>query len=179
MKKVLIAAFNNTGNETESIRQVLESFGFSVFVKYIGRPNHFIEVLEGKIAFNPNFIILSCHGEEGRIIMPVLADSVYLMDEPKLNFSEKEIIKYLKISEKIIISTGCFTGTNEMISAFSNNQNTYIAPKDYIEGSSALFFVINFFYKLLQDESIKGAFEASQQFDKETFLFTPSNNLLL
>jgi hypothetical protein len=177
MKKVLIVAFDNTGTESISLRQVLESFGFSVLVKFIGRPNHFIEVLEGNIEFDPDYIIISCHGEKGKIKMPVLATNKYTSNEPRNDFSDKEISQHLKITKKIIINTGCMTGTNEMLLAFSHNQNLYFAPKDYIEGNSALFFVINLFYNLVQKENIIEAFESAKKYDKETMLFIASKNL--
>jgi hypothetical protein len=177
MNKVLIVAFSNVGIEYLTLRQVLEAFGFSVYMKYIGRPNHFIEVLEGNIEYNPDYIILSCHGEKESIVMPVLAENVYGINEPRGNFSESEIRQYLKLTEKIIISTGCSTGTNEMIAAFSNHQNTYIAPKDNIEGNSSLFFVISFFYMLSQNKNVKEAFKLSQKHDKETSLFVSTKNL--
>ncbi|MDP2425260.1 MAG: hypothetical protein U1C51_09195 [Candidatus Izemoplasmatales bacterium] len=177
MKKVLIIAFDNTGLEYLSLRQVLESFGFSVLIKYIGRPNHFTEVLEGKMEFDPDYIIISCHGEEGKIIMPVLAMSIYTGNEPRTDFSDKEISQYLKIKNKIIINTGCMTGTEDMLLSFSRNQNVYIAPNNYIEGSSALFFVINFFYILTQNNNVIQSFESAKNYDKETMVFVTSNNL--
>lgn len=177
MKKVLIVAFANAGIEALSLRQTLESFGFSVYMKLIGRPNHFIEILEGNIEYNPDYLILSCHGEKGNIIMPVLAENVYGINEPRENFSESKIRQYLKLADKIIISTGCSTGTNEMVAAFSSHQNIYIAPMDYIEGNSSLFFVISFFYMLSQNKNVKEAFKLSQKHDKETSLFVSTKNL--
>lgn len=87
INSILIAAFGNTGNEPEAIRQALECFNYFVAIKYIGRPNDFIDILNDNLSFNFDCVILSCHGKDGSIIMPVLADEVYEKDEPKGDFS--------------------------------------------------------------------------------------------
>lgn len=176
MKKVLVVAFDNVGTEPIAIRQVLESFVFLVLMKYVGRPKDFIDVLENKIDFDSDYIILSCHGEEGKIIMPTLAHDVYLLDEPKENFSSKEIEKHFKLAGKTIINLGCTTGTSPLMDVFSKNNNIYIAPKDYIEGNSVLFFVVRLFYSLSQNKTLKEAFEESRKYDEETSLFVASKN---
>ncbi len=102
IKNILIVAFGDTGHEPEALRQTLECFNYFVAMKHIGRPNDFIDVLSCNLEFNPDCIILSCHGENGKIIMPVLANEVYERGEPKGNFSYKEIDKYNKLHEKLI-----------------------------------------------------------------------------
>ncbi len=171
MLRVLIAAFGDTGNEPETMRQVLESFGCLVLTKYIGRPNDFISVLTGTIPFDPDVIILSGHGEDGKFIMPVLGRSVYTEDEPKGNFSPVEINQYLKLTDKVIISTCCTTGRADLAAAFSRG-NTYIAPIDYIEGNAVLLFIVDFFYQVIQNKlTVEAAWNHARSFDKETALF--------
>ena len=126
MPRVLIAAIGDSA-EAEAIRQVLESFGCLVLTKYIGRPNDLIAVLNGTIPFDPDVVIVSGHGENGAIVMPVLADSVYTEHEPRGNFSSAEILQYLKLTGKTIISTCCTTGAADLSEVFSR-ENTYIAP---------------------------------------------------
>ncbi|MFA6730626.1 MAG: hypothetical protein WCR95_06490 [Eubacteriales bacterium] len=172
IKNILIAAFGDTGNEPEAIRQALEAFNYFVTIKYIGRPNDFIDVLNNKLPFCFDCIVLSCHSENGNIIMPVLSNEIYAEGEPKNNFSHKEINSYNNLHEKLIINLGCATGYKEMIAAFAKTDNTYIAPGDYIEGNSALFFTIKFFYEMAHNKkSIYDAFILSQETDQETELF--------
>lgn len=176
IKNILIVAFGDTGNEPEAIRQVLEGFNYFVTVKYIGRPNDFIDVLNNKLPFCFDCMILSCHGENGNIIMPVLSNDIYEKGEPKSNFSHEEINCYNHLHEKLIVNLGCTTGYNEMAIAFSKTNNTYIAPHDYIEGNSALFFVIKFFYEMTQNKkSVYDAYISSKETDKETKLFNLLN----
>ncbi len=171
MKNVLIISFGDTGNEAEALRQVLESFGLFVAIKYIGRPNDFADILAGKLPMDADALIFSCHGDDGAFVMPVLGDNVYLPGELRGNFSAKEIKAYLSLENKLILSLGCTTGCKDMSEVFSEN-NTYIAPRDYVEGRSALFFAVKFFYELLQNSrSVKEACLLAKQTDGETDLF--------
>jgi len=171
MKTALIVAFGDTGNESEALRQTLEAFGMFVATKYIGRPNDFVAVLRGEVPIDTDFIIFSCHGDEGKFIMPVLGENIYTPDEPRGNLGGEDVEKFLGLSGKIIISLGCTTGQEKTAAAFSVN-NVYIAPEDYVEGRSALFFAIKFFYELLQNgKDEKNAYELAKSSDTETSLF--------
>ena len=96
MKNVLIVVIGNTGSEAEALRQSLEAFGYFVAIKYIGRPNDFVSVLKGELVFEPDSIILSCHGDDGEILMPLLGENVYEPNEPRGNMSGTDIERYLK-----------------------------------------------------------------------------------
>jgi len=168
MEIVLIVSFGDVGIEAQALRQVLELYGFSVLIKYIGRPNDFIDVLKDNVESNANYIIISCHGEDGRIIMPKLHESIYLQDEPQSNFSSNEIERYLKLSNKAIISTGCTTGYKNMMDVFSKNNNTYIAPTDYIDGNAVFIFVANMFYLLSKKIDIFTSYNKAKQLDNDT-----------
>lgn len=170
--RVLIAAFPNSGNEPEALRQALEAFGCFVLIRYIGRPNDFIAVLSGTNHFDPDVVILSGHGEDGTFIMPVLGSSVYHEDEPKGNFSSAEISQYLKLSGKTIISTCCTTGATDLAAVFSR-ENIYIAPSDYIESNAVLLFAVDFFYQMIQRGlSVEDAWDHAHSLDQETAIFT-------
>ncbi len=171
MKNILIVVIGSTSNEPEALRQTLEYFGYFVAVKYIGRSNDFISVMNGDLLFSPDCIILSCHGENGEIIMPVLGDDIYEPDEPKGNMSSSDILKYLTLQGKLILNLGCTTGEKTLAKAFSK-QNTYIAPDDYIEASSALYFAISLFYEMSKDGvQLQDAYKIAKANDKETKLF--------
>jgi len=170
--RVLIAVFANAGNEPEALRQVLESFGCMVLTKYVGRPNDFISILGGIDHFDPDAIILSGHGKDGKFIMPVLDSSVYTEDEPKGDFSSVEINQYLSLAGKTIVSTCCTTGMGELASAFCK-ENVYIAPVDYIEGNAVLLFMVDFFYQIIQRNlTIEDAWKHARSLDEETAQFT-------
>lgn len=176
--RVLIAVFPNAGNEPEALRQVLESFGCLVLTKYIGRPNDFISALGGTKDFDPDVIILSGHGEDGTFIMPVLGCSVYTEDEPKGNFSSAEISRYLKLTDKMIVSTCCTTGTADLAGVFSKH-NDYIAPAGYIEGNAVLLFMVDFFYQIIQHHlTMEDAWDHARSLDEETAQFAFYKNMI-
>ncbi len=171
MKNILIVVIGATGNEPEALRQSLEYFGYFVAIKYIGRPNDFLSILNGELPFEPDCIIISCHGENGAIIMPVLGDDIYQPNEPRGNISATDIDKHLKLQGKLILNLGCTTGEKALAKAFSK-QNTYIAPTDYIEGNSALYFAISLFYEISKDVTqLKKSYKKVKSTDKETELF--------
>ena len=171
MKNILILVIGGTGNEPEALRQALEYFGFFVAVKYIGRPKDFMAVLGGETVFDPDCIILSCHGEDGEIIMPVLGEAVYEADEPRGNMTVSDIDKYLHLQGKLILNLGCTTGEKAMATAFAK-QNTYIASNDYTEGNAALYFAVTLFYELSKDGvTVAEAFKKAKSTDSETQLF--------
>lgn len=170
MKSILILVIGSTGNEPEALRQSLEYFGYFVVIKYIGRPNDLISVMIGDFLFDPDCIILSCHGENGEIIMPVLGDDVYEADEPRGNFSASDIDKYLKLKNKLILNLGCTTGEKALAKAFSK-KNTYIASDDYTEGNAALYFAISLFYELSKGTELDKSYKIAKATDSETKLF--------
>ena len=168
---VLILDFGDTGNEAEAIRQSLEQFGYNVMKYGIGRPNDFVEILSGDSFADYKYLIISCHGSNGDIVMPKLGESVYTEDEPKNDFTADDVLKYIKIKNKIIINTGCSTGkSEEMKKAFVNDSNSYISPNDYPGATGTLFFVIALFYYLINTDLFK-AFDLAMNIDEETQSF--------
>jgi len=175
MKKT-VALIWIEGGEEEILRQTLEYFGYLVLSYKIGRPQHFIDILAGNTSITFDYVIICCHGEDGEIsTMPKLGEDIYFPDEPRGNFGSKEIEKYLSLKDTCIINTGCTTGgCEEMVKAFAKNNNTYIAPNDYIEGDSGLTFVILFFYYLcsnIHGFDIESAYTKASSLDSETNLY--------
>jgi len=171
-KLVAIVCLEGCG-EGEAIRQALEQFGYLVVMYKIGRPQHFIDILAGKMTVSFDFIILSCHGVEGEhngeILMTELCEDVYFPTEPRGNFGFKEIDKYLALKNTCIINIGCSTGNDIMAKAFAKNNNIYIAPIDDINGG--FIFVALFFYYLNSDIDIETAYYKASSLDAETGLF--------
>jgi len=157
------------------MRQALESFGYVVVVHRIGRPQHFIDVLAGDTITQFDYVIIACHGaDNGAIIMPELGDSVYYSDEPRGNFGPQEIGRYLALKDTCIIGYGCFLGQKDAAKAFAKNHNVYIAPKDEVDGSSGLVFIILLFCYLACSKhkmDIKAAYKKVSKLDSEIGLF--------
>jgi hypothetical protein len=164
----------NCDAEASAIRGVLEYFNIRVVKIFIGRPNDFIEILNGKVLYpNISHIIFSFHGKAGKFLMPILAKDVYENDEPRGNFGADEINKFARLNDKIVITTGCTLGKKKLAQAFLNvGCKIFIGAKDYIEGNSALFFVTHFYYEILtNNRSEKEAFQIAKATDNETKFF--------
>lgn len=171
MKKVLILDDCSVGVENYAIRNVLESFGYLVTIYPIGRSQHYFEVLGEKENLDYDYLIIGCHGDNGKIIVPVLGEEVYYSDECRGNLGFEELHGKVTISNKTVICTGCTTGSGALYKAFTNHNNTFIAPSDYIEGKSDLLFVVNMFYHLSNSISLEDAYRLASKIDSETALY--------
>lgn len=171
MDTILIAAVDGTGSEPEALRQVLEVFGYFVAIKYVARPRDMIGILEDQLPFSADCLIISCHGENGAILMPQLDESIYDTNEPRGNFSAAEIERFCILSGKTILNLGCTTGQSDISNAFARN-NQYIAPADYVTGNSALYFAVRFFYEIAQNGcTVYDAWQRASSTDEETGYF--------
>lgn len=171
MKKVLILDGYNVGLEDFAIRSVLESFGYVVTMYYIGRPQDYFDIFSGKEKFDYDYLIIGCHGDNGKIIVPVLGDDTYYPNECRGNLGFEELQDTVKFRDKVVICTGCTTGSGELYKAFTCNNNTFVAPIDYIEGNSDLLFVINLFYHLSNNKNLQESYDLTSKIDNETGLY--------
>ena len=171
MKRVLIINGEGAALENIAIRSVLEYFGYIVIMCNIGRPQDYFDVFGGKLYFNYDYLIIGCHGDGGKIIVPVLGENVYYQNECRNNIGYEELQGLVKIKDKTVICTGCTTGAGELYKEFNRNNNIFVAPTDYIEGSSSLLFIVNFYYHLSKGSSFKDSFALASSIDSETKLY--------
>jgi len=164
----------NCDMETQAIRAALEYFGARVFTYWIGRPNDLISVLSGEDLYpDTEMILLSFHGDEGKLIMPELDESVYEAGEPQGDFGPDEIARYAKLEGKIVIGNGCSLGDAKLAQAFLDRGcRIYIGPDDYPDGNAALMFVLRFFYEIMQNNrEVKEAFQIAKTTDEEISMY--------
>lgn len=100
MKRVLILNGEGAALENIAIRSVLEYFGYIVTMYNIGRPQDYFDVFGGKLYFNYDYLIIGCHGDGGKIIVPVLGENVYYPNECRNNIGYEELQGSVKIKEK-------------------------------------------------------------------------------
>ena len=171
MKRVLILNGEGAALENIAIRSVLEYFGYIVIMCNIGRPQDYFDVFGGKHNFNYDYLIIGCHGDDGKIIVPILGENVYYQNEWRNNIGYEELQGLVKIKDKTVICTGCTTGAGELYKEFNRNNNTFVAPTDYIEGNGSLLFIVNLFYHLSNGLSFKDSFAIASSIDTETKLY--------
>ncbi len=171
MKKVLILNGDNSTLEDMAIRNVLEYFGYVVTMVHMGRPQDYFDIFSGKEAFDYDYMIIGCHGDQGKIIVPVLGESAYYPDECRGNLGFEELQGKVTIKDKVVVCTGCTTGSSELYKVFTANNNAFIAPIDYIEANSDLMFVVQLFYHLFNGLSLEESVALARETDAETGLF--------
>ena len=118
MKRVLILNGEGAALENIAIRSVLEYFGYIVTMYNIGRPQDYFDVFVGKQNFNYDCLIIGCHGDGGKIIVPILGENVYYPNECRNNIGYEELRGLVKIKDKTVICTGCTTGAGELYKEF-------------------------------------------------------------
>ena len=171
MKRVLILNGNGIGLESFAIRSVLEYFGCIVTIYNIGRPQDYFDVFGREQDSNYDYLIIGCHGDDGKIIVPILGENVYYPNECRNNIGYEELRGLVKIKDKTVICTGCTTGAGELYKEFNRNNNTFVAPTDYIEGNGSLLFIVNLFYHLSKGSNFKDSFARASSIDTETKLY--------
>ena len=128
MKKVLILNGESISTENYAIRDVLENFGYIVTIFNIGRPQDYFDILGQKFEFDYDYLIIGCHGEEGKILVPILGDDIYYENECRSNIGSDELKNKVSIKNKVVICTGCTTGSGDLYKPFIENNNIFMAP---------------------------------------------------
>ncbi|MBD8496979.1 delta-aminolevulinic acid dehydratase [Paenibacillus arenosi] len=160
--------------EANAIRTTLESFDARVITYWIGRPSDLMDILSGKDLYpDTDVIIFSFHGDEGSFVMPELDESVYEEHEPRDDFGPEEVARFVNLPGKVILANGCSLGDPKLAQAFLNGGcQTYIGPDDYPYGSSALMFVVRYFYEVLHNKkSVQEAFAVAKAMDEELEMY--------
>lgn len=172
--RITLAVGPNCELEAFSLRSVLEYYGARVHMHWIGRPNDLVGILSGKTRDKSDYLILCFHGEEGQFILPELAEDVYEENEPRsCYFGAEEVLKYARLEGVHVLATGCTLGDRKLAEAFKRcKAESYIAPKDYVDGNASLLFVLMFMYEQINNSSTqRTAYERAKAIDDETSLY--------
>jgi hypothetical protein len=155
-----LIALPGTGIEPVAIRNIAEWFWFHLDTHWIGSREQFTRILTGEIPTQP-LVILSCHGDEGGILM-----------DPEPPLLPQEIREIARLTGKTILSLGCETGTPELAQAFRDaGCQAYIAPTQPVDGSASLLFAVHLLYHLANGTTLEQAFAKSAGYDDESRFF--------
>lgn len=151
----------------ELVRNSLEEFGVRVNYFPIGQSRHLIAALGGERPVAP-YVIVSCHGSDGRILLPELggpmADAQPFLDELR----PEHVREYLRIPGSTVICTGCDTGEETLAQAFLGaGAARYFAPTDSPEGHSAFLAVLLLFYEMTTGHDLHYAVDRVCGYDDE------------
>lgn len=160
--------------ESQAVRAALELFGVRVFMYGIGRPSDLIDILSGEDLYpDTDILILSFHGDEGKLVMPELEESVYEPGEPRGDFGPDEISRFAKLDGKIVFANGCSLGNPELARAFLGaGCRIYIGPDDDPYGNDALMFILHSFYEMIHHgKDAKAAYESAIRISDELSMY--------
>lgn len=178
LQTIALVVIGNVGDEPIAIRSTLEYFGFRVIYYPVGRPNDFINILNGNALYDDiSDIIICAHGEDGAFVMPELGLNICEKEEPRGSFNPDVIKKFGKLSGKTVLTTGCGLGVENMGKAFLKiGCNYFMGAADDVEGDAALIFVQHFYYKIANGETIQSAYTFASKIDAQTNLFKLYDN---
>ena len=162
------------GTHATALRSGLEAFGLRVDHVRVGQARHLVAGFERA---GGEYVVLACHGDEGRIIVPELAEEIERFQPTHGAWGPSEVRRYVKLAGATVIATGCDTGTDDLAAAFLDaGAVAYVAPDGAPFGYASLFAPLLLFYELTQQRTLTQAVDRLQAHDTELAmwrLFTP------
>lgn len=159
----------NGGNESYTIRCILESFGLQTRTHYIGNVKHLISILKNNNYLH-EIIIICSHGSQDGILIPELSPEleINMPFHKKLTFEDLDAI--LNFNKQLVINTGCCLGKEIFANVFINKgAKAYIGATEYIEGNAIVPFLTMFFYfYICKKTPLYEAFKKAQNIDSQT-----------
>ncbi len=130
------------------LRDALEEFGIRVHYHPVGQPRHIVAALGSDRQVAP-FVILGCHGDDGRILLPELGEPI-ASEQPFTGLmGADEVRRHLRLTGSFVVSIGCETGSPELADAFLDAGAVgYFAPQEAPDEHAAFLVAVLFFYEL-------------------------------
>lgn len=135
---------------TRPLRDGLEVFGVRVNYLRVGQPRHLVAALDGSRPIAP-YVIVSCHGDEGRILMAELAEELAGFQPFNGAVGPDRVREHFRLPGSVVLVTGCDTGDPVLADAFLDaGAGAYIAPHGAPFGYASVFAPLFFFYELTE-----------------------------
>ena len=105
----------------------LEAFGLRVRRTAVGQARHLVAALSEPPA--ADFVVLQCHGDEGAIVLPGLAEEVERYQPFHGRISPADLRAFARFDGTVVVATGCDTGHPGLAGAVLDcGATAYIAP---------------------------------------------------
>ncbi|MEU9167243.1 hypothetical protein AB0D34_05540 [Streptomyces sp. NPDC048420] len=155
------------GGFAHALRDGLEVFGVHVNHLRVGQPRHLVAALDGTRSI-ASYVIVSCHGDEGRILMEDLAEELAGFQPFNGAVGPDLVREHLRLPGSVTLVTGCDTGEPALAEAFLDaGASIYIAPRGAPFGYASVFAPLFFFYELTERRSPVEAVERLRAHDDE------------
>lgn len=153
--------------DARPLRDGLETFGIKVNLIPIGQARHLITAL-GDAREIARYVVIACHGDEGRILLDELADEVARFQPFEGSMGPDEVRQHLRLPGRVVICTGCDTGDEALAKAFLEaGASAYLAPTGAPFGYASFFAPLMVFYELTELRTLEQAVDRLQQHDGE------------
>lgn len=154
-----------------ALRPALEAFGLRVDRIPVGQARHLVHALS--TGTRAPFVVLACHGEDGAIVLPELADEIE-RDQPfHGRVAPADLGTFARFDGAIVISTGCGTGREDLANAvLAAGASAYVAPTGAPFGYASVVAPVLLFYELTEQRSLEHAVERLRAHDAELAMWT-------
>jgi hypothetical protein len=150
----------------DAVRAGLECFGIRTRRTHVGQSRHLIAALSEKTG--ADFLLLLCHGDDGGIVLPELAEDVERYQPFHRRITPANLRDFARLDHKVVMATGCDTGHPGLAQAFLDcGAAAYIAPIGAPFGYASYFAPILLFYELTQRRSLDEAVARLRAHDTE------------
>jgi len=137
IKKQRVTAIAFGSSDIYTYRLCLEACNYEVRTIWTGSKEELLYTFSDASATD-EIIIIDAHGDEKK---------GFVGEDETVTFAEIAASKGLE--GKIVVSTSCYSGTEEFIRSFNSAEiKSYVAPVDGVTGPSSIIFITNLFYQL-------------------------------
>ncbi|MER6282526.1 hypothetical protein [Streptomyces sviceus] len=155
------------GGFARPLRDGLEAFGVQVNYLRVGQARHLVAALDGSRPIAP-YVILSCHGDEGRILMEDVAEELARFQPFTGDVGPERVREHFRLPGSVTLATGCDTGDPALADAFLDaGADVYVAPRGAPFGYASMFAPLFFFYELTEQRTPLEAVERLRAHDDE------------
>lgn len=150
-----------------ALRAALEQYSMFVRRFAVGQARHLIRLLSGEEPTS-QYVILSCHGYDGTILLPELDEQLEGTQPIHRRLTADAVREVVRLKDRVVISTGCETGTEELAAAFLDGGcSAYIAPTraPYLHTSFTAVTLI--FYGLADGRTLSEACGRLHEYDDD------------
>ena len=158
-------------NQSPLLRSILENLEAVVHLTYMGTPEGFLRVM-GAGAF-PEYLIISCHGDEGGICFGDYAEGIDVSTLVDGNMPSRHIAERGSLGGTFVINTGCGLGVETVAADFLKaGARAYIGCQPDPDWRAHSLFIHHFFYALVRAQaSDKEAWKQAASYDKDSRCF--------
>ncbi len=150
----------------DALRQALETFGLRVNRFPVGQARHLVQALAG--SQRAPFVILACHGDTGRIMLPELDPELERHQPFHHGVTPDALRTFAHFDGATVIATGCDTGHPDLVDAvLSAGASAYVAPDGAPFAYASFFAPVFLFYELAEQRTLPEAIQRLAAHDHE------------